>query len=45
MFEIYFNDLNEDCKERLMVNLNISTPEEANLDIDIIPIAIIDIEL
>lgn len=44
MFEIYFNDLNDDCKERLMKYLNISTPEEANLDINILPIAMIYIE-
>lgn len=44
MFEIYFNDLNEDCKEKLMEHLSISTPEEANMNIDIIPIAMIDIE-
>jgi hypothetical protein len=44
MFEIYFNDLNEECKLRFLDYLNITVPDDANFDTDILPIAIIEIE-
>ena len=43
MFEIYFHDLNDDCKKRFLDYLNITSPEEANMDINTLPIAIIEI--
>ncbi len=45
IFEIYFNDLNDECKKKLMEHLSISAPGEANWDINIKPLAIIHIEL
>ena len=42
-FEIYFSDLNSDAQERVCEKFNI-TPEEANWDMDIAPLAIIEVE-
>lgn len=43
-FNIYFSDLNEDAKKRLLDFCELSDPKEANWDLDIIPIAVFDYE-
>ena len=40
VFEIYFSDLNEKAQKRLLDFVGISSPSEANWDMDILPIAI-----
>jgi hypothetical protein len=42
VFEIYFSDLNEKAQKRLLDFVGISSPSEANWDMDIIPIAIFE---
>jgi len=42
-FNIYFSDLNEDAKKRLLERFN-TTEEEENWDKDVFPIAIIERE-
>uniref|UniRef100_A0A6H1ZHQ8 Uncharacterized protein n=1 Tax=viral metagenome TaxID=1070528 RepID=A0A6H1ZHQ8_9ZZZZ len=43
-FNIYFSDLNENCQQRLLVRFNMESPKEANWDVDVIPLAIIEME-
>lgn len=43
-FEIYFSDLNDDAKQRLMKAVGITEPSEMNWDIDMCPIAVYDFE-
>ena len=43
-FDIYFSDLNIDAQKRLMDAVGISSPSEANWDIDMCPIAIYEFE-
>ena len=43
-YEIYFSDLNEKAQKSFMEFLGINDPKEANMDMDIIPIATVDIE-
>ena len=43
-FEIYFSDLNERAQKRLLAELNVSSAKEMNWDMDIIPLAMVDIE-
>ena len=42
--EIYFSDLNEKGKKKVLEAFDISDPKEANLDMDVIPIAVFDVE-
>lgn len=42
-FEIYFSDLNEDAQKQLMEQYHITNPSEANWDIDLIPLATLEI--
>lgn len=42
-FEIYFSDLNEDAKARLMEAVGISDPAEMKWDMDIVPIAVYNV--
>lgn len=42
--EIYFNDLKEEAQKRYLDACGYESPSDGNLDMDIIPIAIIDIE-
>lgn len=39
VFEIYFNDLNEDAQNALLDAVGASDPSEMNWDMDIVPIA------
>lgn len=39
-FEIYFSDLNEDAKKRLLEDVGIDDPKEMNWDMDVVPIAL-----
>lgn len=43
--EIYFNDLNERGKKKLLEAAGINDPKENNWDMDILPIAICDFEV
>lgn len=43
-FYIYFNDLNEDAKKRLLKEVKADSPEDMNWDVDIFPIAQFDFE-
>ena len=43
-FQIYFSDLNEDAKRRLLDFVGIKDVADANWDMDIIPIAVFDLE-
>ena len=43
-FYIYFNDLNEDAKKRLLKEVKSNSPEDMNWDVDIFPIAQFDFE-
>jgi hypothetical protein len=43
MLEIYFNDLNDEGKQKVLDYLGLETPEEVNMDVDIVPLAIIEI--
>ena len=38
-FAIYFNDLNDEAKKRLLEAVGAETAEEMNWDMDIVPIA------
>lgn len=42
-FEIFFNDLKPKAQKELMDLMDISDPKEANWDLDILPIASLDI--
>lgn len=42
-FEIFFNDLKPEAQKELMDLMDISDPKEANWDLDIQPIATLDI--
>lgn len=42
-FELFFSDLTEEAQERYMEALGIMCPEEANLDMDILPIVSFEI--
>lgn len=44
-FEIFFNDLNEDAQNRLLKLVGVTDPKEMNWDMNIVPIAIFDIEV
>ena len=43
-FELFFSDLTEEAQERYMEALGIMCPEEANLDMDILPIVSFEID-
>ena len=43
-FEIYFSDLNPEAQERLLKFVGATDPSEMNWDMDILPIATLDIE-
>ena len=43
-FEIYFNDLNEDAQKRLLDFVGAESAKDMNWDMDILPIAIFDVE-
>ena len=43
-FEIYFSDLNEDAKQRLLDFVGAKDASDMNWDIDMCPIAIYDVE-
>ena len=43
-FDIYFSDLNEKAKKSFLEFMGIEDPKEANMDIDVIPIATIDMD-
>ena len=43
-FEIYFSDLNEDAQKRLLEAVHAKTAADMNWDMDIIPIAVYEIE-
>lgn len=43
-FNIYFNDLNDDAKKRLLNFVGEKDASDMNWDLDIIPIAIFDYE-
>lgn len=43
-FEIFFSDLNEEAQKRLMEVVGITDPKEMNWDMDILPIATMDVE-
>ena len=42
--EIYFNDLTKEKQKELLEAAGISDPKEANWDMNIIPIAIVNLE-
>ena len=42
--EIYFSDLTEEKQKELLEAAGISDPKEANWDMDIVPIAVVDLE-
>ena len=44
IFELFFSDLTEEAQERYMEAYGIMCPEEANLDMDILPIASFEID-
>lgn len=41
---IYFNDLNERAKKKLLDLFGVSDPKEMNWDIDFVPLATLDFE-
>lgn len=43
-FYIFFSDLNEEAQKRLMEVVGIKDPKEMNWDMDILPIATMDVE-
>lgn len=43
-FKIYFNDLNEDTQKRLLDFVDVKSASDMNWDMDILPIAIFEIE-
>lgn len=43
MLEIYFSDLNDEAKQRVLDYFGVENSEEANLDIDLVPLVIIEI--
>lgn len=44
-FNIYFNDLNDDAKNRFLQFMNMTDPKEGNYDVNILPIATVDVEV
>lgn len=40
---IYFSDLNKDAQARLMKEAGIGDPKEANWDVDIVPLAEVNV--
>ena len=44
-FYIHFSDLNEKAKKSFLKFIGIEDPKELNMDIDVIPIATIDMEV
>ena len=38
-FKIFYSDLNEDAKKRLLEAVGVSDPKEMNWDMDILPLA------
>lgn len=43
-FNIFFSDLTEEAQKRLMEIVGITDPKEMNWDMDILPIATMDVE-
>lgn len=43
-FNIFFSDLTEEAQKRLMEVVGIKDPKEMNWDMDILPIATMDVE-
>ena len=43
-FEIFFSDLNEEAQKELLKFVGADKPEDMNWDLDIIPLAVFDIE-
>lgn len=43
-FNIYFSDLNEDAQKRLLDCVGIKSAQEMNWDMDILPVATLEIE-
>lgn len=43
-FEIFFSDLTEEAQKRLMEVVGIKDPKEMNWDMDILPIATMDVQ-
>ena len=43
-FNIFFSDLTEEAQKRLMEIVGIKDPKEMNWDMDILPIATMDVE-
>lgn len=43
-FEIFFNDLNEKAQKNLLEFIGETDPKDANLDMDIVPLASFDFE-
>lgn len=43
-FDIYFSDLNDDAKTRLLEFVGVKSASDMNWDIDILPIACFDLE-
>ena len=44
-FAIYFSDLNEDAKRRILEFVDAEDPSDMKWDLDILPIAIYEIEV
>ena len=44
-FDIYFSDLNDDAKRRILEFVNAEDPSDMNWDLDILPIASYVIEV
>ena len=42
--KIYFNDLTEEKQKELLDTAGITDPKEANWDMNILPVAIVDLE-
>lgn len=43
-FEIFFSDLNEKAQKQLLEFIGAADPTDANLDMDIVPLASFDFE-
>ncbi len=39
-FKIFYSDLNEDAQKRLLEAMGIEEPKDANMDIDVVPLAV-----
>ena len=42
--EIYFSDLNEKGQKKVLYAFGVDSPEELNMDIDIVPLEILEVE-